>query len=180
MKRRHLLLIVPGVVILVIHLIGWGYVINTTFGSSVTELPKPEVVASSLSDMLLSAEINLQRSCSLSEAVKTLSSGLGGTAVDPFLARGTAVSRVKAGASQPNVDSTVVEAPQPVDGTELILNGMVLAQSRPLAMINDNLYAIGDKVGSLQVVAIENGKVVLSSPGIGQVVLKLKEWEELE
>ena len=180
MKRRHLLLTALGVIILVIHVIGWGYVINTTFGSSVTELPKPEVVASSLSDMLLSAEINLQRSLSLSEAVTTLSGGLGGTAVDPFLARSTEASGVKAGASQPKVASAAGEAPQPVDGTELILKGMILAQSQPLVLINDNLYRIGDKIGSFQVVAIENGKVLLSSPGISNVTLKLKGLEELE
>jgi len=180
MKRRHLFLTVLGVIILIIHVIGWGYVFNTTFGSSVKELPKPEIVASSLSDMLLSAEINLQRSLSLSEAVTTLSSGLGGTAIDPFLARGAEVAKVKAGESQPNVASAVGEAPQPADGTELILKGMIFAQSQPLVMIDDNLYSIGDKIGSFQVVAIENGKVMLSSPGISNVVLKLKGLEELE
>lgn len=178
MKRRKVALVVLGVVIAAIQATGWVYVVNSTLGSEVTKLPKPEVVASSLNDMMLTTEINLQRSQALAEAVKTLSSGLGGSAVDPFMTGGPKAGKKPADArplaAAPGAGKTAPER----GGVALVLDGTVLAQGRPLAMINQELYGIGDRVGAFAVTAIEEGSVALSSPGVGEVVLKLKEREE--
>jgi hypothetical protein len=134
-------------------------------------------LAASLAEMRGAVSKNLEQSLALDRVMEARRARFHPPASDPF------VGVIKVETPLPVVVQTVVPPPPPPPPEVLLalqVRGVLLAGGKSMAVVNNQVYGVGDVLGGLRIVEITGEKVVLAS-SLGRLrEVRLEGWDQRE